>query len=155
VQHTLGALERIERTATAAHARSAASAVRRATGGYGTNHIKVFTMSIQGARRTCLTWSRAPTQSEEGGRWRGRSSPVRGSGAGRLWWSGKWATPPGAALRWSGEVGHASRSCSEVIRVSGHASGSYSKVVVEVGHASRSCSEVVGEVGHASGAAPR
>jgi hypothetical protein len=32
------------------------------------------------------------------GRW-GRSSPVHGGGAGQHQWSGKSATPPGAALR--------------------------------------------------------
>jgi hypothetical protein len=48
------------------------------------------------------------------------------------------------------EVGHASRSCSEVIGCSDHASGSCSEVGGEVGHASESCSEVGGEVGHVS-----
>jgi hypothetical protein len=107
-----------------ARARRAASTAWPAASGYDTNHSKVFTVSTQGARRTCLTWSRAPTRSEEGGRQRGWSSSV---------------------APMVGEVGHASGSCSEVIGCSGHASGSCSKVVGEVGHASGSCFEVIGE----------
>jgi hypothetical protein len=110
--------------------------VRPVASGYGTNDDKVFTMSTQGARRTYLTWPRAPTRSEEGGRL-GRSSPVRDGGAGQL--------------RWSGEVGHASGSCSEVIRCSDHVSRSWSEVGGEVSHTYGSCSEVGGEVCHASG----
>jgi hypothetical protein len=59
--HPLGALERTERVVTAARARRAASAARPAASGYDMNHDKVFTVSIQGARQTYLTWSRAPT----------------------------------------------------------------------------------------------
>jgi hypothetical protein len=42
-----------------------------------------------------------------------------------------------------GEVGHASGSCSEVIRCYDHASGSWSEVIGCSGHASGSCSKVI------------
>jgi hypothetical protein len=107
-QRPLDTLERTEHAAMVARACRAASTAWPAASGCGTNHGKVFTVSTQDARRTCLTWSRAPTRSEEGGRQRGWSSSV---------------------APMVGEVGHASRSCSEVIGCSGHASGSCSKVV--------------------------
>jgi hypothetical protein len=36
---------------------------RPATSGYGMSHVKVFTMSTQGTRRTRLTWLGGPTRS--------------------------------------------------------------------------------------------
>jgi hypothetical protein len=66
VQRPLGTLERTE-PATVAHTHRAASTVWPVVSGYGMNHDKVLTMSTLGAWRTCITWSRAPTRSEEGG----------------------------------------------------------------------------------------
>jgi hypothetical protein len=134
VQRLLSALER---AATAARVHRAASAVRPAVSGCSMNHGKVFTVSTQGAWRTCLTWSRAPNRSEEGGRWRG----VELTGARRRC----------RAASVVGEDGHASGSYSEVIACSGHASRSCSEAIGCSSHTSGSCSEVFGCSGHASG----
>jgi hypothetical protein len=75
-QRPLGALERTERATTVERTRRAAPTVQPVTSGYGTSHGKVFTVSTQDARRTCLTWPRTPARSEEGVRRRGRSSPT-------------------------------------------------------------------------------
>jgi hypothetical protein len=151
VQRPLSALERTERAATAARVHRAASAVRPAVSGCSMNHGKVFTVSTQGAWRTCLTWSRAPNRSEEGGRWRG----VELTGARRRCRAAPVVGEDGHASGSYSEViacsGHASRSCSEAIECSSHTSGSCSEVVGEVGHPSGSCSEVFGCSGHASG----
>jgi hypothetical protein len=66
-QRPLSTLEHTERAVTVACARKAASVARPVVSGYDTNHGKVFAVSTQGARRTCLTWLRAPTQSKESG----------------------------------------------------------------------------------------
>jgi hypothetical protein len=63
-QRPLGALER---AVTAEHARRAASAPRPAASGYRASHGKVFTVSTQGARRTCLTWSELQLEARKAG----------------------------------------------------------------------------------------